>query len=258
MPWYREGAVAIATGQTTVTGTGTNFALNSRVGDAFRGPDGNWYEVSNITSSTVLSILPAYQGATVFAGSYSLAPMQGYVKESADRLRQIVEQWGETLASLGAVATENVVPVAKGGTGGTTKADARSGLGLKSASVADVVGPVSQSGGVPTGAIIGRGSNANGQYTQFADGTALLRGSFTTASIAVNSTTSTTIQLPIGLNSSETIAPSAAVEPFASLDHYGVTGISSVTSSNMTITVRNGASGAQQFVVRWSVEGRWF
>jgi len=36
---------------------------------------------------------------------------------------------------------------------------------------APAVGTVSQSGNVPTGAIIERGSNANGQYTKFADGT---------------------------------------------------------------------------------------
>jgi hypothetical protein len=34
-----------------------------------------------------------------------------------------------------------------------------------------VVGTVSQSGGVPTGAIIERGSNANGEYVKYADGT---------------------------------------------------------------------------------------
>lgn len=34
-----------------------------------------------------------------------------------------------------------------------------------------VLGAVSQSGGVPTGAIIERGSNANGEYVKFADGT---------------------------------------------------------------------------------------
>jgi hypothetical protein len=130
MPWYRVGTVAITAGQTTVTGTNTNFALNARVGDAFQGPDGRWYEVANIASATVLSILPAYQGATVAAGSYGLAPMQGYVKDLADRARQMIDQWGTTLASIGAVATENVVPVAKGGTGGTTAADGRAGLGL--------------------------------------------------------------------------------------------------------------------------------
>lgn len=36
-----------------------------------------------------------------------------------------------------------------------------------------VVGTVEQSGGIPTGAIIERGSNANGQYVRFADGTQL-------------------------------------------------------------------------------------
>lgn len=165
MPWYRTGTVAITAGQTTVIGSGTDFSLNARVGDAFQGPDGRWYEVANIASTTVLSILPAYQGATVAGGAYGLAPMQGYVKESADRLRQITEQWGSTLASLGSVATENVVPVAKGGTGATNQADARFLLGLKGAAVAEIVGSVSN------GAIIERGNNANGSYTKFADGT---------------------------------------------------------------------------------------
>lgn len=36
---------------------------------------------------------------------------------------------------------------------------------------ADILGTVSQSGGVPTGAIIERGANANGEYVKFADGT---------------------------------------------------------------------------------------
>lgn len=35
----------------------------------------------------------------------------------------------------------------------------------------NILGKVSQSGGYPTGAIIERGSNANGEYTKFADGT---------------------------------------------------------------------------------------
>lgn len=35
----------------------------------------------------------------------------------------------------------------------------------------NVVGTVSESGGVPTGAIIERGSNANGEYVKYADGT---------------------------------------------------------------------------------------
>lgn len=201
MPWYREGTVAIVAGQTTVTGTGTNFAANSRVGDALQGPDGRWYEVANITSGTVLSILPAYQGATVTGGSYGLAPMQGYIKESADRLQQTVEQFGTTLALLGAPSSppqlrENIgaaargansditslagmttaLSVAQGGTGGKNVTAARQGLGLKSAATADIVGTVSQAGGVPSGAIIESSSNSNGGYTKYADGTLICWG----------------------------------------------------------------------------------
>lgn len=171
MAWYRTGTVAITAGQTTVTGTGTNFSANARVGDALLGPDGNWYEVTNIASATVLSILPAYKGSTVAGGTYAIAPVQGYTKTLADKFNDIANAWGGALAGLGSVSTENVVPVAKGGTGGTTQATARNGLGLKAAAVADIVGTVSQSGGNPTGAIIERGSNANGDYIKFADGT---------------------------------------------------------------------------------------
>ncbi|CAI3796857.1 hypothetical protein GLGCALEP_01658 [Pseudomonas sp. MM221] len=186
MPWYRTGTVAITAGQTTVTGTGTNFSANGRVGDAFLGPDGNWYEVTNIASGTVLSILPAYKGATVAGGAYAITPVQGYPKTLADKFNDIANTWGSTLAGLGAVSTENVVPVTKGGTGGTTQAAARSGLGLKAAAVADILGTVSQSGGVPTGAIMEAGSNANGEYVKYADGTLISRSLYTDNGLAIN------------------------------------------------------------------------
>lgn len=209
MPWYREGKVAIAAGQTTVTGTGTNFPANCRVGDEFKGPDGRGYEVVNVTSDTVLSIVPPYQGSTVTAGAYSLVPIQGYPKDLADRFKQISEQFGSTLAVLGVATTapklrENIgaaargansditsltgmttaLSVAQGGTGGSTQATARAGLGLKAAATADIVGTVSQSGGVPTGAIFEKGSNANGRYVKYADGSATAEMAVTTTSFS--------------------------------------------------------------------------
>lgn len=39
----------------------------------------------------------------------------------------------------------------------------------------NILGTVSQSGGVPTGAVVERGSNANGEYVRFADGTQICR-----------------------------------------------------------------------------------
>lgn len=101
MPWYNQGTVDVTANSDTVTGTGTAFSANARVGDAFRGPDGRWYEVTNIASAAVLSIGPAYVGESVSAGPYSIAPMQGYVKESADRLRKVVDEFGAILAEMG-------------------------------------------------------------------------------------------------------------------------------------------------------------
>jgi hypothetical protein len=285
MPWYRTGTVAITAGQTTVTGNGTAFALNSRVGDAFQGPDGRWYEVTNIASATVLSILPAYQGATVSGGSYGLAPMQGYVKESADRLRQLVDQLGSTFALLGGAnniadlranilaATRGAnsditslsglttaLSVAQGGTGGKTQASARTGLGLGAAAVAAILGSVAQSGGVPTGAIFEEASNANGGYVKLASGTMVCygRGSGTTGTDVVNQYGSggvTYATVPISFpavfanNNYSFIAKSAA---------RGMVELSfSRTNSGCSVQIRH-VSASQVVDFDYIVVGRWF
>lgn len=122
MPWYRSGTANAVLNSTTIIGSGTKFAANGLVGDAFLGPDGRWYEVTNIASDTVLSILPAYQGTAVSAGNYALAPMEGYVRDTALQLRSIVNQFGIQLAALGTTGNYDVLPVTKGGTGGISAA----------------------------------------------------------------------------------------------------------------------------------------
>lgn len=81
----------------------------------------------------------------------------------------------EIYAALGAAGSPAAIPaatpVANGGTGAATPAGARTNLGLKAASIADIIGTVSQSGGIPNGAIMEQGSNSNGQYVKFASGT---------------------------------------------------------------------------------------
>lgn len=91
MGWYKDGTVSVINLTNSVSGTGTLFAGNSRVGDGIRLPDGEWYEIVNIASDLTLGIYPAYQGPTISnSANYMIAPMQGYVKESADRLRQLI------------------------------------------------------------------------------------------------------------------------------------------------------------------------
>lgn len=130
MTWYKTGTVSVVQNSNAVAGTGTSFLSNGRVGDAFRGPDGGWYEITNIASDTAMSISPDYQGATNAAGVYAIAPMQGYVKASADALRALVNQFGAQLAALGTTGNYNILPLEKGGTGSDTLAGAKSSLGI--------------------------------------------------------------------------------------------------------------------------------
>ncbi|UVL16147.1 phage tail protein [Pseudomonas atacamensis] len=117
MPWYKTGTVSVTQNSNAVIGTGTAFIANSRVGDGFRGPDGRWYEVTNIASNTALSISPDYEGPTAAGGFYSIMPVQGYQKDLSDRVREILNDYGETLAALGTTGNYDILPPSKGGTG---------------------------------------------------------------------------------------------------------------------------------------------
>lgn len=237
MAWYKAGRVAVTSGSAVVTGTGTDFASNARVGDAWIGPNGALHEVINVASPTVLSISPVYGGATTSNAVYGIVPVQGYVKQLVDQAGQIITQWGSTLAGLGAVSTENVVPIAKGGTGATTAPLARSGLGLKTAATADILGTVSQAGGVPTGAIIERGSNANGGYVKYADGTMLAWvASSNSQSVATGTGVEITVPFPA------TFVGTVSITGNAGLSTSGTTGLAARIAVGFPFTVAGTSS----------------
>jgi hypothetical protein len=162
MPWYKTGTVSVVLNSNAVIGTGTAFLSNGRVGDAFRGPDGGWYEVTNIASDTAMSISPNYKGVTNAAGGYALAPMQGYVKDSADALRALVNTYGAKLAALGTTGNYDVLPLASGGTGATTLAAAQLALGASTSPLDATPGSLVRYGGFGLGlAIVQTGADLN-------------------------------------------------------------------------------------------------
>lgn len=257
MPWYKAGTVNVTLNSNAVTGVGTAFIANCRVGDAFRGPDGRWYEVTNAPSNTSLSISPAYLGPTASGGSYALAPMQGYVKDSADALRAIVNAYGAQLAALGTTGNYDVLPVTKGGTGGVTPAAARTGLGLKSAAVADIVGTASQSGGVPTGAVIERGSTVNGEYTKFADGTLECWFAPPYLTHVANSDLLTSWTLPFPIAAIGTAMCTVSLRSPNSTNNFVVNKLQAglgLTSA----TFRSNFSVAQDYLLYFYLKGRWY
>ncbi|MEQ4254234.1 tail fiber domain-containing protein [Pseudomonas syringae] len=145
MPWLRGGTVSVTNGSTSVTGVNAAFDANARVGDAFVGPDGLNYEIVNVASPSVISILPPYKGSTVSGAAYAIMPVQGYDKMLRDAFNQLRVQFGDKMAALGTTGNYDTLPVAKGGTGGVNQAEARTGLGLGSVAVENTV-PVGKGG----------------------------------------------------------------------------------------------------------------
>ena len=209
MPWYKTGTATVTLSSATVTGAGTAWVDNTRIGDAFIGPDGLVYEITARASDTSLTIAPPYKSATGSARPYVIAPMQGYVKTLADQAQLLInstepivpagttaqfyrgDKTWQAMASLPvstaqqtalnakanlaspAFAGTPTAPTAAAGVNSTQLATTAYALAAAALRYGknNVLGTVSQSAGVPTGAVIERGSNANGSYVRFADGT---------------------------------------------------------------------------------------
>ncbi|MFD1330271.1 hypothetical protein [Mycoplana ramosa] len=131
--------------------------------------------------------------------------------------------------------------------------------GADTAVMQAIVGPVSQSGGVPTGAIVERGSNANGEYVRFADGTqicsivgikndaTLAQGSLFRSNAGATWTFPAAFSTTAGLSVSGTAAS-------------GVRWISSspVSVSSVSILHYQATSSAAMVDSQLSAIGRWF
>jgi len=118
----------------------------------------------------------------------------------------------------------------------------------------NILGTVSQSGKVPTGAIIERGSNSNGEYVRFADGTQIC-----VISIA-DSTGSYTWTYPAAFIAIPIIASQAI---YSSDTTFVLSGYSGLSASNAIIKTFNVSAGSitlrlTSIVLRILTIGRWF
>lgn len=153
------------------------------------------------------------------------------------------------------------VTVAQGGTGATTVAAARANLGLKSAAQADILGTVSQSSGVPTGAIVQRGSNSNGSFVRFADGTQICWLSFspgapTTAIGSLFRSASRTWNYPIAF--SEAPSVSGLVPAATGAYTWVAAGDVYTSTTSCSFVVMSAVSIATSLSVSVMAVGRWF
>lgn len=221
MAWHRTGTVKTTLNSSAIVGTGTAFLANTRVGDGFVGPDGALYEITNVASDTTISIAPNYKGPTVAAGSYAVIPVQGYEKGLADQARDIINQWGATLAGIGSAAMVNIL------------------------------------GSVSAGALMEVGGNSAGSFFKFQNGLMIqFTVSNTSQNIAANAYTPVPVALPAAFNRIDLAYVHAIVSATGSNDHYGVISSYMTGNSAAAFVVRNGPS-AQVFSVKAIAIGTW-
>lgn len=129
---------------------------------------------------------------------------------------------------------------------------------------ANIVGTVSQSAGVPTGAIIERGTFADGEYVKYADGTMLQMGSLAITGKAVSSAAGSIFQsaavdtITFGIPFVGVVRPSVdflyssgGSRPWSIITGLSGTSMSYVLQSPTSMTALSGT-------YYWSAMGRWF
>lgn len=186
MAWYTTGTVTATLNNATVTGAGTLFLANVRIGDGITiAGSTTIHEVTNVASNTQLTISPVYPGTTGATKTYAIIPVQGYVKDLADQVKQLVLSFSTVGSSVSvaalagvtgaadklpyftsgtAMATTTLTATARSLLDDTSVAAMRTTLGLGTAATAPLVGDVG------SGGVMDRGYNANGEYIRYANG----------------------------------------------------------------------------------------
>ncbi len=95
---YATGTVSVTNGSATVTGSGTGFLANYLAGTGSvlnlnlwikltpPSGDGNWYQISSITSATVLTLVNTYAGGTTSGASFIIGQLPLLLEDYQDLL----------------------------------------------------------------------------------------------------------------------------------------------------------------------------
>lgn len=129
---------------------------------------------------------------------------------------------------------------------------------LSSTSLPAVVGTVSQTAGAPTGNIVERGSNANGEYVKFADGTMICWGTVVglAPSAAVGQVFTSdviTATFPVAFASATSMAVSAGASVTTVWCNTNGT-----SASATSFRIFSPVSNATVYNVKYVAVGRWF
>lgn len=196
---YNVGTVTVTAASDGVAGVGTFWNGNIAPGDILW-VGGVSCRILTVNSNTSLTLARPWPGPTA-AGAYyeawAVLDAVGYQKKTGELLAKLAGGNLDAFAGLagaadrlpyfngsGSMALTPFTALTRSLLNSANEASLWTTIGATSPASAafrrgNVLGTVSQSSGVPTGALIERGSNANGDYVRFADGTQICAMSFT-------------------------------------------------------------------------------
>lgn len=185
---YNTGTASVPANSTAVTGQSTNWLTSGlQAGDIFIA-GGLQAEIASVNSNTSITLADPWPGTTRTTDTYrarfvgdmtrGLTAMNAVLSSItngilyafsalASAANKIAYFTGAgTMALADFTAHARAILALSGGNGKFIRS-----TGTNTAVMQDIVGTVAQSGGTPTGAIVETGTNANGTYTRYADGT---------------------------------------------------------------------------------------
>jgi hypothetical protein len=145
--------------------------------------------------------------------------------------------------------SKNILGIAEGGTGATSMG-------------AGAVGAVSQAAGIPTGAIVESGSNANGTFTKYADGTMICVRTYTVTGVNVTNATGSLFYVTW---TAQTFAATFIAPPVVHNGAYvsgasiwATNGSSTATSTGAFLVMAPNSISNAAITVHITAIGRWF
>ena len=250
MSQYKTGTVAVTNGSSVITGTSTAWLTSGIDASDFFIAAGDVvaYTIASIDSDTQITLTANYAGSTQSGITYTahierFGALPIFSDNDADTPELMNEVVKFTVNQDSALGTASLVDAI--GSGDLYGRDS-------------ILGTVSETAGVPTGAVIESGSNSDGEYTKFADGTMICTKEASGVTITgsngsiYQSSSSILWTFPVAF----TASPVSTGSPVSATRFWFSGGTTSLTNANFRLCAAT--SEGSSIASRLTAIGRWF